>query len=156
MNPARTFGPAVVIGDWQGYHWIYWVGPGLGALVAVAFYKLIKVLEYETVNPPSDVTEKEAEKFVDEDMPKPVSHQARHNYNDSNATASTVNGNTFSNTNSPSASYDPTYKPDAGVQPAGHPLSQAYSPPLNTNIPQAGTLGGISANNRVNHGRHAV
>jgi aquaporin related protein len=150
MNPARSFGPAVIIGDWHGYHWIYWVGPGLGAMVAVGFYKLIKVLEYETVNPPADVAEKEAEKFIDEDMPKPVTNKTRHNYNDSNATGtSTVNGNGFA-TSSPSASYDPTYKPDAGIQPAGHPLSQTYSPP------QVGTMGGISSSNRVNHGRSAV
>jgi aquaporin related protein len=35
----------------HGYHWIYWVGPMLGALVASGFYKFIKVLEYETANP---------------------------------------------------------------------------------------------------------
>lgn len=71
LNPARSFGPAVIIGDWKGYHWIYWVGPFLGSLVAVAFYKLIKALEFETVNPGSEVAKKEAEKFVDEDnLPK--------------------------------------------------------------------------------------
>lgn len=42
LNPARSFGPAVVNGDFQGYHWIYWVGPILGALVAVVFHKIIK------------------------------------------------------------------------------------------------------------------
>lgn len=33
------------------------VGPGLGALLATAFYKLIKILEYETVNMDKDVVE---------------------------------------------------------------------------------------------------
>lgn len=33
MNPARTFGPALVGGEW-GAHWIYWVGPCLGAVAA--------------------------------------------------------------------------------------------------------------------------
>jgi aquaporin Z len=33
-NPARTFGPAVISGQWQGW-WIYWVGPLIGALVAL-------------------------------------------------------------------------------------------------------------------------
>lgn len=28
-------------------HWIYWVGPGLGALIAWCFYRFIKMLEYE-------------------------------------------------------------------------------------------------------------
>jgi len=33
-NPARTFGPALVSGRWDGW-WIYWVGPIAGALVAM-------------------------------------------------------------------------------------------------------------------------
>jgi aquaporin Z len=37
-NPARSLGPAVVSGAWQDW-WVYWIGPVLGMLVAVAFYK---------------------------------------------------------------------------------------------------------------------
>jgi len=33
-NPARTFGPAIVSGEWQGW-WIYWAGPLAGMLLAV-------------------------------------------------------------------------------------------------------------------------
>jgi aquaporin related protein len=40
-----------------GYHWIYWVGPILGAIVASGFYKFIKILEYESANPDQDATE---------------------------------------------------------------------------------------------------
>jgi aquaporin Z len=34
-NPARTFGPALISGRWDGW-WIYWVGPMLGMLIAIA------------------------------------------------------------------------------------------------------------------------
>ncbi|ETS76371.1 hypothetical protein PFICI_11758 [Pestalotiopsis fici W106-1] len=54
VNPARSFGPCVVLGSFHGYHWIYWVGPILGSLLATAFYLLVKALEYETVNPQAD------------------------------------------------------------------------------------------------------
>ncbi|KAJ4309611.1 Aquaporin-1, partial [Neodidymelliopsis sp. IMI 364377] len=54
LNPARSFGPAVVNHTFNGYHWIYWVGPILGAIVAAGFYKFIKILEYETANPGQD------------------------------------------------------------------------------------------------------
>jgi len=33
-NPARTFGPALISGRWDGW-WIYWVGPMLGMLAAI-------------------------------------------------------------------------------------------------------------------------
>lgn len=34
MNPARSFGPALVSGDWRAY-WVYLAGPLIGALLAV-------------------------------------------------------------------------------------------------------------------------
>ncbi|KAI1365711.1 aquaporin [Xylaria arbuscula] len=54
LNPARSLGPSVVTGFFVHYHWIYHVGPILGALLASGFYVLIKALEYETVNPGVD------------------------------------------------------------------------------------------------------
>lgn len=54
LNPARAFGPCVVARSFHGYHWIYWVGPALGSMLASGFYMFIKALEYETVNPEQD------------------------------------------------------------------------------------------------------
>ncbi len=38
MNPARSFGPAL-IGDVWHHHWLYWVAPILGAQLAVLLYR---------------------------------------------------------------------------------------------------------------------
>lgn len=54
LNPARSFGPAVAIKSFPTYHWIYWVGPIIGACVSAGIYKLFKYLNYETANPGQD------------------------------------------------------------------------------------------------------
>jgi len=33
-NPARSLGPAMISGEWEGW-WIYWIGPLLGAFLAM-------------------------------------------------------------------------------------------------------------------------
>ncbi len=39
LNPARSFGPALIAGAWD-MQWAYWVGPILGAATAALAYKL--------------------------------------------------------------------------------------------------------------------
>lgn len=62
LNPARSFGPALYNLSFPTYHWIYWAGPFIGAIVAAGFYHFIKFLEYETANPGQDEEDHEAYK----------------------------------------------------------------------------------------------
>jgi aquaporin NIP len=41
MNPARSFGPALVAGHWAS-HWIYWLGPIIGALLGAGAYQALR------------------------------------------------------------------------------------------------------------------
>jgi glycerol uptake facilitator-like aquaporin len=41
MNPARSFGPAIAAGSWTA-HWLYWLGPLLGAALAVLTYGYLR------------------------------------------------------------------------------------------------------------------
>lgn len=73
LNPARSFGPDVVARNFEGYHWIYWLGPALGALLAAGFFWFVKKLEYQTANPGQDFDDLEAGVFnPDEDITRPV------------------------------------------------------------------------------------
>ena len=48
MNPARTLGPAIVSGFWE-FHWVYWVGPIIGGIIAglIMNYIFVKKAESE-------------------------------------------------------------------------------------------------------------
>ncbi|KAF2648269.1 aquaporin [Lophiostoma macrostomum CBS 122681] len=54
LNPARSFGPCVAGTSFPGYHWIYWIGPLLGAVIAAGYYRFVKYFNYEEVNPGQD------------------------------------------------------------------------------------------------------
>ncbi len=41
MNPARSFGPALLSGTWI-YHWVYWVGPLSGVIVGAFLYRYVR------------------------------------------------------------------------------------------------------------------
>ncbi|KAL2832530.1 hypothetical protein BDW59DRAFT_169382 [Aspergillus cavernicola] len=60
LNPARSLGPDVINRSFPGYHWIYWVGPLLGSLLACGFYFFLRMFSYESVNPGQDFNEWEA------------------------------------------------------------------------------------------------
>lgn len=45
MNPARSFGPALVVGNFA-WHWVYWLAPVAGACVAAILYEKV-ILEHD-------------------------------------------------------------------------------------------------------------
>jgi len=40
LNPARSLGPAVIMNSWKD-HWIYWIAPTAGGLMATCTYQLL-------------------------------------------------------------------------------------------------------------------
>ncbi|HWH32748.1 MAG TPA: MIP family channel protein [Egibacteraceae bacterium] len=50
MNPARAFGPALVSGTWD-HHWVYWVAPVIGGLLAGLLYDLVILRGREEAGP---------------------------------------------------------------------------------------------------------
>jgi aquaporin NIP len=52
MNPARSFGPALVGGLWQA-HWLYWVSPISAMIAAARTYDLLRVAVAQPPRPTS-------------------------------------------------------------------------------------------------------
>ncbi|XP_053323221.1 aquaporin-4 isoform X2 [Spea bombifrons] len=57
MNPARSFGPAVIMNIWES-HWVYWVGPVVGAVIAGTLYEYVYCTDPELKNRIKDVLNK--------------------------------------------------------------------------------------------------
>jgi len=49
INPARAFGPNVVLGQFNRYDWIYWIAPLVGAALAAGVWAFLKLARYREV-----------------------------------------------------------------------------------------------------------
>nr|DBA24341.1 TPA: hypothetical protein GDO54_012014 [Pyxicephalus adspersus] len=57
MNPARSFGPAVIMNKWEN-HWVYWVGPVVGAVLGGCLYEYVFCPDVEIKNRLKEVLSK--------------------------------------------------------------------------------------------------
>ena len=96
LNPARSFGPCVVAPYFQRYHWIYWIGPSFGALLAAGYYHFVKFFNYEEANPGQDSANGQFDMQVEKSMSIPSpSAEERQNDLDSRMEAGTLPGADF-------------------------------------------------------------
>uniref|UniRef100_A0A8D0C1L7 Aquaporin-5 n=1 Tax=Salvator merianae TaxID=96440 RepID=A0A8D0C1L7_SALMN len=54
MNPARSFGPAVIMENYQD-HWVFWVGPLAGGIIASLLYNIILAPDTRSLSVRTDV-----------------------------------------------------------------------------------------------------
>jgi len=55
MNPARSFGASVVAGKWD-HHWVFWVAPLLGGVLASCVYRIFDFFNINALNGAQDHT----------------------------------------------------------------------------------------------------
>ncbi|KFG81033.1 aquaporin-1 [Metarhizium anisopliae] len=104
INPARSFGPACIQG-FVGYHYIYWVGPLMGSLLAFAVYKILKWLEYQSANPGQDDDDDDVEKALP--PVGPVTSTQHHHQKNHRSTASEASDGTLPTPGSKEIRHDP-------------------------------------------------
>jgi len=82
LNPARSFGPCVVARDFHTYHWIYWIGPFLGALIAAGYFHFVKFFNYEEANPGQDSAGGQFDREVEQQSASPGAERNSMNMDD--------------------------------------------------------------------------
>lgn len=108
MNTARAFGPAVITG-FSSDHWVYWLGPSLGSIVAVLVYAIMKRYRYWKLNEgqDTDIGSKSPALFFQPDPKRPVKQRpadlaveveeepkgSTSNYNEKVQSSSSIGGN---------------------------------------------------------------
>jgi len=55
MNPARSLGPALVGGRWEG-HWLYWLAPITGMIAAARVYEFLRPAAAPRIPPEVPIT----------------------------------------------------------------------------------------------------
>jgi len=64
MNPARSLGPAVILGEFDN-HWVYWAGPLLGGIFGALFYQVVLRAAKGTKNKARHIEVREHKKSFD-------------------------------------------------------------------------------------------
>lgn len=83
LNPARSLGPSFVLNKWEN-HWVYWVGPLIGGVIAGIIYKYVfsprrafklnKDDEHDTASVSDDDTNFDLDLEGKPTMPQPKFH----------------------------------------------------------------------------------
>ncbi|KAJ3006778.1 UNVERIFIED_CONTAM: hypothetical protein HDU68_003890 [Siphonaria sp. JEL0065] len=64
INPARTFGAAIVTGNWDSHISLFWLAPLTGGAIAGGIYRFFKFFDYECLNPGQDADGSVAAKLL--------------------------------------------------------------------------------------------
>ncbi|KAF2073562.1 hypothetical protein CYY_005111 [Polysphondylium violaceum] len=54
LNPVRVLGPSIISGVWSN-HWVYWLGPLVGAMIAALIYRCLLQERFDVIHKPGYV-----------------------------------------------------------------------------------------------------